>query len=61
MYRAGELPAWHRDPFERLLVAAALRANAAIPTPDEAVRRYRGKLPMVGVGRIGYVRRLSRF
>ena len=40
MYRAGELPAHHRDPFDRLLVAAALRANALILTPDEAVRRY---------------------
>lgn len=40
MYRAGELPFHHRDPFDRLLVAAALRANAVILTPDEAVRRY---------------------
>ena len=40
MHRAGELPAHHRDPFDRLLVAAALRVNAVILTPDEAIRRY---------------------
>lgn len=40
MYRAGELPFHHRGPFDRLLVAAALRANAVILTLDEAVRRY---------------------
>ena len=40
MYRASELPQHHRDPFDRLLVAAALRANAVILTPDEAVHRY---------------------
>ncbi len=40
MYRAGELPNHHRDPFDRLLVAAAIRANAIIPTPDDAVHRY---------------------
>ena len=37
MYRAGELPDHHRDPFDRLLVAAAIRANAIILTPDDAV------------------------
>ena len=40
MYRAGELQDHHRDPFDRLLVATALRANAMILTPDEAIRRY---------------------
>jgi len=40
IYRASELPAHHRDPFDRLLVAAALGANATILTPDEAVRQY---------------------
>ena len=40
MYRASELPNHHRDPFDRLLVAAALRANALIPTPDDAAHRY---------------------
>ena len=40
MYRAGELPHHHPDPFDRLLVAAAIRANATILTPDDAVHRY---------------------
>ena len=40
VYRASELPAHHRDPFDRLLVAAALEANATILTPDEAVCQY---------------------
>ena len=40
IYRASELPAHHRDPFDRLLVAAALGSNATILTPDEAIRQY---------------------
>ena len=40
IYRASELPPYHRDPFDRLLVAAALGANATILTPDDAVRQY---------------------
>jgi PIN domain nuclease of toxin-antitoxin system len=40
IYRATELPALHRDPFDRLLVASALEENATIVTPDEAIRRY---------------------
>ena len=40
IYRASELPAHHRDPFDRLLVAAALGANATILTPDEAIHAY---------------------
>ena len=40
IYRASELPAHHRDPFDRLLVAAALGANATILTPAEAIHAY---------------------
>ena len=40
IYRAGELPHHHRDPFDRLLVAAAINANATILTPDDAIRAY---------------------
>lgn len=40
IYRSGELPHHHRDPFDRLLVAAAINANATILTPDDAVRAY---------------------
>ena len=40
IYRASELPAHHRDPFDRLLVAAALGATATILTPDKAIHAY---------------------
>ena len=40
IYRAGELPEYHRDPFDRLLVAAALNLNATILTPDKAIHQY---------------------
>ena len=40
IYMAAELPYHHRDPFDRLLVAAAINANATILTPDNAVRAY---------------------
>ena len=40
MYRAGELPEHHRDPFDRLLIAAALAEGATILTPDPAIHRY---------------------
>ena len=40
IYRASELPTYHRDPFDRLLVASALGSNATILTPDEAIRQY---------------------
>ena len=36
IFRASELPKHRRDPFDRLLVAAALGATATIPTPHEA-------------------------
>lgn len=40
IYRAGELPHYHRDPFDRLLVSVAINANATILTPDDAIRTY---------------------
>ncbi|MDP6698265.1 MAG: type II toxin-antitoxin system VapC family toxin [Candidatus Latescibacteria bacterium] len=40
IYRAGELPDHHRDPFDRLLVGTALNANATILTPDQAIHQY---------------------
>ena len=40
IYRAGELPEYHRDPFDRLLVGTALNANATILTPDKAIHQY---------------------
>jgi PIN domain nuclease of toxin-antitoxin system len=40
IYRSSELPHHHRDPFDRLLVAAAINLNATILTPDDAIRAY---------------------
>jgi PIN domain nuclease of toxin-antitoxin system len=40
IYRSAELPHHHRDPFDRLLVAAAINLNATILTPDDAIRAY---------------------
>jgi len=38
--RATLLPAIHRDPFDRILVATALEHNLTILTPDDNMRRY---------------------
>jgi PIN domain nuclease of toxin-antitoxin system len=40
IFRLTELPDHHRDPFDRLLVAAALAESATILTPDLLIRRY---------------------
>jgi len=34
------LPAIHRDPFDRLLICQAIEHGLAIVTPDDHVRRY---------------------
>ena len=38
--RAGRLPPHHRDPFDRMLVAQALRLDAVIVTRDPAFSAY---------------------
>ncbi len=38
--RLGELPAHHRDPFDRLLVAQALHEGLTVVTHDAMLRRY---------------------
>jgi PIN domain nuclease of toxin-antitoxin system len=40
MFRSAELPAHHRDPFDRLLVSQAIEEGLTIVTPDAAVSRY---------------------
>ena len=40
MFRSAELPAHHRDPFDRLLVSQAIAEGLTIVTPDAAVARY---------------------
>lgn len=37
---AGALPALHRDPFDRMLVAQAQAEGLEILTSDDAIRRY---------------------
>jgi PIN domain nuclease of toxin-antitoxin system len=37
---AAELPLIHRDPFDRILVATAIRENLAILSPDRTIARY---------------------
>jgi PIN domain nuclease of toxin-antitoxin system len=38
--RAGRLPPHHRDPFDRMLVAQAMRLDALIVSRDDAFARY---------------------
>ena len=40
IYRASELPALHRDPFDRLLVATGIGSDATILTPDATIAQY---------------------
>jgi PIN domain nuclease of toxin-antitoxin system len=37
---AGKLPAYHKDPFDRMLVCQALSEKLLIVTPDEAFQHY---------------------
>jgi PIN domain nuclease of toxin-antitoxin system len=37
---AGELPQYHRDPFDRLLVAQAQLGGMVLVTVDEQILRY---------------------
>ena len=40
IFRLESLPAHHKDPFDRLLVAQALVHGLQIVTPDPLIRRY---------------------
>jgi PIN domain nuclease of toxin-antitoxin system len=40
IFRASELPNYHRDPFDRLLIAQAQLRNMILITPDENIHRY---------------------
>jgi PIN domain nuclease of toxin-antitoxin system len=40
LYRVSELPAHHRDPFDRLLVAQAIENGLTIATPDPLIVLY---------------------
>lgn len=47
--RAGELPAHHRDPFDRLLIAQARAEKMTLLTADRVFRNY--KVDMIFCGR----------
>ena len=38
VFRSGELPAFHRDPFDRLIAAQALVHQLTIVTPDRPLK-----------------------
>jgi len=40
IFRLEGLPAFHRDPFDRLLVAQALHHNLVLVTPDPLIHQY---------------------
>lgn len=40
LYRVTELPEYHRDPFDRLLVAQAIEEGLTIATPDAEIKKY---------------------
>jgi len=39
--RAGELPAHHRDPFDRLLIAQSLSEQMTLLTADRVFQKYK--------------------
>jgi PIN domain nuclease of toxin-antitoxin system len=47
--RAGELPAHHRDPFDRLLIAQALEEKMTLLTADRVFQKY--KIDMIFCGK----------
>jgi PIN domain nuclease of toxin-antitoxin system len=46
--RAGELPAHHRDPFDRLLIAQSLEEKLTLLTADRVFQKY--KLDLIFCG-----------
>lgn len=46
--RAGELPAHHRDPFDRMLIAQALLEKMTLLTADRAFQKYKVDLVYCG-------------
>jgi PIN domain nuclease of toxin-antitoxin system len=41
---AGELPAYHQDPFDRMLIAQAIAEQMTLATSDQLFERYDVKL-----------------
>ncbi len=47
--RAGELPAHHRDPFDRMLIAQAIAEKMTLLTADRVFQKY--KVDMIFCGK----------
>jgi len=46
--RAGELPAHHRDPFDRMIIAQALSERMTLLTADRVLQKYKVDLIFCG-------------
>jgi len=46
--RAGELPAHHRDPFDRMIIAQALSERMTLLTADRVLQKYKVDLIYCG-------------
>jgi PIN domain nuclease of toxin-antitoxin system len=44
VHRTSDLPLYHKDPFDRLILAQSAIHHLRIVTPDPAFRRYKAKL-----------------
>lgn len=40
IWQLERLPAYHKDPFDRMLIAQAIDQSLAILTPDELITQY---------------------
>lgn len=48
---AAELPRFHGDPFDQLIVATALLEHAKLLTADEDILKWKGSLPRIDARR----------
>jgi len=47
-FRAGELPVFHRDPFDRMIIAQALSEKMTLLSADHAFQKYKVDLIFCG-------------
>ncbi len=48
VFTAGELPAHHRDPFDRMLIAQAVSEQMTLLTADHVLQKYKVDLIFCG-------------
>ena len=41
LYLINQLPDYHKDPFDRLIIATAISENITLITADENIRKYK--------------------